>query len=255
MEGIVIFYSDDLQIEITDVFYIKRNKEKYHTPKRPFHILTKRISGCSDMFFPENSITVTPSDLLYIPANIEYARQSCDEEIIAIHFNLLNKNFFEPFIIEVDEEICNDVFRRIYEIWTKREKGFKYKCVSVLYEYLSTVIVEKNNSDEYRRLEKSIIYIENNLSSKLETGELAKMCGLCETQYRKLFKKEFGVSPVKYINKLRVSSAIAKISSGYYSMSEIAELCGFSDQKYFNKIFKTETGHTPTQYKKEFLYN
>lgn len=253
-EGIVIFYSDDLQIEIIDVFHINRTKEKYHTPKRPFHILTKRISGCSDMTFPKTNIEATPSDLLYIPANIEYSRRSYeDEEIIAIHFNILNKNFFEPFIINVDEEKCNEVFRRIYEIWTRREKGFKYRCSAVLYEYLSTVIIERNNSREYYKLEKSIRYIESNLSSKLGVDDLARMCGLCETQYRKLFRKEFGVSPIKYINKLRVNNAIAKMSSGYYSMAEIAELCGFSDQKYFVKIFKSETGRTPTLYKREFL--
>ena len=32
-------------------------------------------------------------------------------------------------------------------------------------------------------------------------------------------------------------------------MSEISEMCGFSEQKYFNKVFKEETNLSPTQYK------
>ena len=158
-------------------------------------------------------------------------------------------------MINVEEEKCNRVFSEIYKVWTERKTGYKYKCTAILYEYLSTLIVKKSNSAEYKKLESSIKYIDSNLNQKLSIDELAKMCNLCETQYRKIFKKDFGVSPVKYINKLRVNSAISKLTSGYYSMSEISELCGFSEQKYFNKIFKSETGKSPSQYKKEFLCN
>lgn len=206
------------------------------------------------MIFKDTIFRITPNNLLYIPANTEYTRQSYDdEEIIAIHFNIFNRNFSEPCLIDTDEERGNRFFQQLYLLWSERKTGFKYKCTASLYEYLSTVIVEKNNSKEYYKLEKSINYIENNLSEKLQIETLAKMCNLCETQYRKLFKTEFGVSPVKYINKLRVKSAIRKLSSGYYSMSEISESCGFTEQKYFNKIFKSETGMSPLQYKKEYL--
>ena len=245
-----------MHIEIIDVFHLYRKKSKYYTPKRPFHILTKRIYGYTDMTFEDNSFRVTVDNLLYIPANTEYMRQSYeDEEIIAIHFNILNREFFSPSLINIEEEKCNKAFREIYRVWRERKTGFKYKCTAILYEYLCTVIIEKSHSKEYYELEESINYIENNLTQKSQIYELAKMCNLCETQYRKLFKKEFGVSPVKYMNKLRISNAVSKMSSGYYSMAEVSELCGFSDQKYFNKIFKAETGKSPSQYKKEYLYN
>lgn len=81
------------------------------------------------------------------------------------------------------------------------------------------------------------------------------MCNLGETQYRKLFKKEFAISPIKYINRLRVNKAISKFTDSRYTMAEISEVCGLSDQKYFNKIFKSVTEKTPMQYKKETLYN
>ena len=46
-----MFRSDDLNIEIINIFLINREKCEYNTPKRPFHILTKRIKGCTDMTF------------------------------------------------------------------------------------------------------------------------------------------------------------------------------------------------------------
>ena len=250
-----MFHHDGLLIEIIDVFHFNRKKSKCHTPKRHFHILTKRIKGYTDITFDDNSYRATADKLLYIPADTEYVRQSYDdEEIIAIHFNILNRDFFAPFLIDVEAEKCDKAFKEIYRVWSERKIGFKYQCTAILCEYLASVMIEKCNSEEYDKLERSIYYIKNNLTRKISVSTLAKMCNLCETQYRKIFKKEFGVSPVKYINKLRVNRAISKLSSGYYSMVEIAEQCGFSEQKYFNKIFKSETGVSPSQYKREYLY-
>ena len=249
-----MFTNDYLNIEIIDVFHLNREKSKYRTPKRPFHILTKRVSGYTDMMFEDRSFRITAANLLYIPANTEYTRQSYgDEEIIAIHFNILNREIFPPCLIDVEEEKCNNAFREIYKVWTERKVGYKYKCIAILCEYLSTVIFKESNSKEYDKIKKSLKYIEGNLTQKLSVNKLAQMCNLCETQYRKIFKKEFKVSPVKYINKLRINNAVNMISGGYHSMGEIAELCGFSDQKYFNKIFLAETGKSPSQYKKEYF--
>lgn len=54
----------------------------------------------------------------------------------------------------------------------------------------------------------------------------------------------------EYIRKLRVDKAIAYIETTDYSLSEIAYLTGFSDQSHFTRIFKLETGLTPSAYKK-----
>ena len=144
---IIIFFNDDLNIEIIDVFYLNRKKCEHHTPKRHFHILTKRVSGYTDMVFEDTTFRINTDNLLYIPANMEYIRQSYDdEEIIAIHFNILNRDFFSPFLINVEEEKCNRVFSEIYKVWTERKTGYKYKCTAILYEYLSTLIVKKSNS-------------------------------------------------------------------------------------------------------------
>lgn len=246
-----MFFTDDLQIEIIDVFLIDRKSSKYTTPKRPFHILTKRIAGCCDMAFGNDVYKANESNLLYIPANTEYRRTSYDDEtIVAIHFNIANRSFQSPLLIDVDKEKCDNAFLQIFYTWSEKKIGYRYKCAAILYDYLSSIIIQEPHSKEYRALEKSIEYIDSNPSEAIQINTLARMCNLCETQYRKLFKKEFGVSPVKYINSIRINHARSKLTSGYYSMSEIAEECGFASQKYFNKVFKEETGQSPSEYKK-----
>jgi hypothetical protein len=56
-----------------------------------------------------------------------------------------------------------------------------------------------------------------------------------------------------YVRKLRIEKAITLIEKTDYSLTEIAYLTGFSDQSHFTRIFKKQTGKTPTFYKKNAL--
>lgn len=65
------------------------------------------------------------------------------------------------------------------------------------------------------------------------------------------FSKYFeNMSFGEYIRKLRIEKAINLIETTDYTLTEIAYLTGFSDQSHFNRIFKKQTGQTPTIYKK-----
>lgn len=65
------------------------------------------------------------------------------------------------------------------------------------------------------------------------------------------FSKYFdNLSFGEYIRKLRIEKAIVFIETSDYSLSEISYLTGFSDQSHFTRIFKLETGKTPSEYKK-----
>lgn len=71
---------------------------------------------------------------------------------------------------------------------------------------------------------------------------------------RKLFKKEIGVTPHDFLNGLRMQRAKALILSGisnsysHYTVSQIAEACGFAEPLYFSRAFKKFFGVSPMQY-------
>ena len=73
---------------------------------------------------------------------------------------------------------------------------------------------------------------------------------MSETYFRRIFLRNFGISPIKYINNLKIDRAKDLITSGYYSISEAAEASGFHDNAYFTRKFKEATGVTPLEYKK-----
>ena len=62
------------------------------------------------------------------------------------------------------------------------------------------------------------------------------------------FEKLYGVTPIKYINALKLSRAKELLSSGMYSVSEAAYHSGFSDVSHFSRFFKEHVGVLPGEY-------
>ena len=70
---------------------------------------------------------------------------------------------------------------------------------------------------------------------------------------RKLFKKEVGVSPLEYMTSLRMKSAETLLTAMWtneYSITEIAQMCGFEDALYFSRVFKKYYGCAPSNFPK-----
>ena len=82
----------------------------------------------------------------------------------------------------------------------------------------------------------------------ISVSDAADVSNISEVYFRKLFKKQFGVSPKTYIINARIKHAVNLIESGYYSLSEIAEMCGFEDYKYFSSQFHQIKGVPPSKY-------
>ena len=94
-----------------------------------------------------------------------------------------------------------------------------------------------------------IAYIGRHYTDDLSIPALAQRCALSETVYRKRFKQLTGVSPVRYINRLKVEKACQMLQSGDISPSLISDFLNFYSLPYFYKVFKEYTGMTPHQYR------
>lgn len=84
---------------------------------------------------------------------------------------------------------------------------------------------------------------------ELSVGELAKRMFVSEVQFRKLFRRVTGVSPVRFIQRRRVERACEMLREGDMTIEQIAEACGFSDPAFFYRVFKSWTHTTPGRYR------
>ena len=79
------------------------------------------------------------------------------------------------------------------------------------------------------------------------------MCGMSDTYFRRLFVAEFGITPLRYINQLRMTQIRELLQANYNSIEDIAEQCGFNNVNYFSLFVKKETGMSPSLYRRKLL--
>ncbi len=84
----------------------------------------------------------------------------------------------------------------------------------------------------------------------LELKSLADMMFLSPEYFVRKFKAVYGISPMKYYDRLRIDHATAAIREGQLSFTEIAESLGIEDPAYFSKFFKKHVGITPGEYRR-----
>jgi AraC-like DNA-binding protein len=98
-------------------------------------------------------------------------------------------------------------------------------------------------------LRKAERYIWENYTRKISLREIAKAAGLSAPYFSTIFKEEMGENLSSYLNRLRVEKAANLLTVTGKSLNEIAGLCGFEDQSWFSKIFKSFTGVSPGKYR------
>lgn len=87
-------------------------------------------------------------------------------------------------------------------------------------------------------------FTKNDLSVKA----LAEMCGISEAYFRRIFTDKFSVSPKEYIISLRIEYAKRLLQSAQFSVSEVAQLCGYFEPCHFSREFTKYTGVSPRTY-------
>lgn len=91
-------------------------------------------------------------------------------------------------------------------------------------------------------------YLSDHIYDDVRLSDIADQLYMHEATVIRLFRETYGVTPIRYLNTLRINAAKGMLYDGART-KYIAETLRFSDAAYFSNCFKKETGMTPTQYK------
>lgn len=96
-----------------------------------------------------------------------------------------------------------------------------------------------------------LAYIEEHYNKDIGLNELADRAGMSTAYLSVLFKSEVGTTYVKYLTNLRIKHAKKLLKEGY-KVSEVSEMVGYNNYRYFCDIFKRCVGKTPNEYKHNY---
>ncbi len=105
-------------------------------------------------------------------------------------------------------------------------------------------------SEKEDLLSKILHYISKNFKEECTLEDIAKVIGYDYSYISKFFKRMTGMSFKSYINGLRIGEACRMLKETEVPISDIAEACGYTTARSFNREFLTLTSKTPREYRK-----
>ena len=92
-------------------------------------------------------------------------------------------------------------------------------------------------------------YIKSNFSRKITLEQVAACACLSSSHISGLFKKETGITLSAYITHVRIEKSKVLLRQPELTIAEVASMCGFEDQSYFTRVFKSQVGISPKKYR------
>ena len=227
------------------------------------------IEGKGRVRLNAQSHNVSTGDIVVVNSNCLH-EFSTDTKLryhcLIIDRSFCESNFFDTGNIHFKSHFKDDgISRRFEELRQLFElpEHSPWRTHSIRLIVLSILTdICKNHSESYDQtldsdarllscVKRAIGFIRSESQREISLDEICDLVGLSKYYFAREFKRITGHTIVHYINLTRCESAKIMLCEGSASIAEISAHCGFSDQSYFTRVFKSTTGLSPTEYRKE----
>lgn len=243
---------ENLSVLVTDVLNYHQKKEKIFVPARTYSAITLRLKTSGKYICKRKTISFEPVSICIIPEGVSYERNNSEEDILVIHFQMLNYLLEEIQVFKVaDGEKYKKLFIKALNLKYENDVGCMYRITAVVYEILSELTRDVGfaaNHKDNRIIESAEYMRQNFWCPSLSIEELTNKACISPAYYRREFNRVYGTSPKNYLDTLRIQYAKSLLETGYFSQKEIAQRCGFSDVGYFRTVFKRKIGKSIKEY-------
>lgn len=125
--------------------------------------------------------------------------------------------------------------------------GLFYQMVAMVLPYMKTA----STQNLPQPLQNAVAYIEANYTTITSVREIASACFLSESRLYHLFREHLNISPISYLNNMRVHAAVELLANPEMSVQQVAEQLNFHSEYYFRKTFQKVTGELPSKLRRK----
>ena len=184
------------------------------------------------------------------------------ESILELRGNSLDKNhdyYFTATSIETNDHLLG-YFHSMLSYFRGNDKPDDSILRLKLRELLANLILNEDNQNLksyfHSVLDNSKPYLpqimEQNFCYNLSLEDFAKLCHRSLSTFKRDFQQYFSTTPGKWLRTKRLKYAAALIESRSSNISQIAFKSGFEDVSHFSRVFKSQFGKSPSEYKKSY---
>ena len=180
---------------------------------------------------------VDKMEFLFNRADTSYAIFNCRENrermVTLLHMLLAEADRS----LDGCETVCQDLLE-VLLIWVVR-------CTTLSLQLEEAPRTENRECAEVKR------YLDANFREDVSLDLLAEIAHLNKYYLAHTFQKEYGISPITYLNRRRIEESKHMLGNTGYNLAQISELMGFSSTSYFSQCFRKAEGMTPNEYRRQ----
>ncbi len=214
------------------------------------------IDGQANIKGEKSEYRASPFNVIVYPEGIkhqELLNMNRHQEIICIGLQLQSPSKLKTVLSLKDQHnklrwIFSELHHQ-YCIEDEKNHDIIYSLVRLIFFYIQQFL-KKGGNTSTNRMEQAICYIRENFHTPITVEQLADFVNVSPTFLNNLFKKETGITPISYVNHVRVEIAKQLLLSADTSITIVCEQVGIEDPKYFSRLFKKIEGITPSKYVK-----
>lgn len=238
----------------------------------PFTELFYVVDGKGEFNIQGQRFPVKPNDFVIINPQVEHTELSSpDEPLEYIVLGIRGLSFsnltpvsegghpFSFFNLRDEQKDILRYLNAMVQEATSQQMSYELMCHNLL-EILLIKILRHQHFDlevgKQSKATKDISFIKHYLETyyheSIQLEDLASMTHLSRFYISHSFKKEIGMSPMEYLIDIRIKESKILLRTTNYSISQVADIVGFTTPTYFSKQFRKSTGISPTDYREQF---
>lgn len=208
--------------------------------------LSGQITFCAN----GQCVVADPAHAILLPQGLTYSIYPNKEStsfVINFCCDAPQTQVFQVLQLRNSQQIIADCKRleKQYHTGASRLRVF-----AMFYDLLAEL--QDQQKPQHYLLSKAVDYMDRHfVDPNLSNDLLARQAGISQVYFYKLFVAHYGTTPKQYIMNLRIQKAKQLLLESPFSVSAVAEGCGFSGVYHFSRVFKEKTGVSPSKYMKE----
>lgn len=265
----------DLSRPFHIIDYVSEKKYLKELINLNWHIFSFTIEGEEKIFFENSSISVNKSEFMILKSGLKFisikiapeknsfrsllflvSNEKLSEFARKYHYSHSNIIKSNPVLsIPYDDFVLN--YRASLLDVLRLKKGAQEKLLEFKFNEMMIYLLEKFGTKIIGFLKFSgneanahfMSVIENNKFNKLSLKELASLCHMSISTFKREFRKQYNSTPSQWFQNQRLSFAAYLLKNEFHRSSNVLEISGYKNLSAFTQAFKNKFGVTPKKYK------
>jgi AraC-like DNA-binding protein len=143
---------------------------------------------------------------------------------------------------------------KIIGLWVENRENHRFEIQILTSELVQIILnthraIQMPNNRNITDLNWITSYMTFHMGDPITLKDMAERTNLSVSRFSKIFNERFGMSPYRYLTRLRIDCAKDLLQSTELRLYEISEYCGFANEQHFSKAFVKRVGTPPGNYR------